>query len=103
MSSSIYAARPWNQLYMSTVAPWLAPQTYRGLRKRLHLQEQREAMSLTENARLQWQAVGRLLQHAYETTPFYRQRFDSAGITPAQITSPQDLQRSDLQIGRAHV
>ena len=93
MSSSIYAARPWNQLYMSTVGPWLAPQTYRGLRKRLHLQEQREAMSLTENARLQWQAVGRLLQHAYETTPFYRQRFDSSGITPAQITSPQDLQR----------
>jgi phenylacetate-CoA ligase len=93
MSSSIYAARPWNQLYMSTVAPWIAPQSFRGLRKRLRVLEQRETMSMVENSRLQWQAVGRLLQHAYDTTPFYRERFDAAGITPAQITSPEDLKR----------
>jgi hypothetical protein len=93
MSSSIYAARPWNQLYMSSVAPWLAPQTFRGLRKRLHVMEQRETMSLVENARLQWQAVGRLLQHAYDTTPLLSRAIRRAGITPAQITSPQDLQR----------
>ena len=91
MSPSIYAARPWNQLYMSTVAPWLAPQSFRGLRKRLHVLEQRETMSMVENSRLQWQAVGRLLQHAYDTTPFYRERFDSGRITPAQITSPAGL------------
>ena len=30
----------------------------------------------------QWQAVAALLRHAYETTPFYRRRFDAAGFAP---------------------
>ena len=93
MNSSFYAARPWNQLYMSSVAPWLAPKSFKGLRRRLHVLQQRESMSLVENTRLQWQAVSRMLQYAYDNTPFYRERFDDAGIIPAEITSPQDLLR----------
>ena len=34
-----------------------------------------------------------LLRHAYETVPFYRRRFDEAGIHPDQVRTLDDLQR----------
>jgi phenylacetate-CoA ligase len=35
----------------------------------------------------------RLVGHAYERVPFYRERFDRAGVTPADIRSLDDLPR----------
>jgi phenylacetate-CoA ligase len=35
----------------------------------------------------------RLVAHAYERVPFYRQRFDMAGVGPADIRTRADLQR----------
>ena len=43
--------------------------------------------------RRQWLAVRRLLKHAYETVPFYRARFDTAGLHPADFNSLDDLAR----------
>jgi phenylacetate-CoA ligase len=41
----------------------------------------------------QWEAVQAILRHAYVTVPFYRERFDQAGIAPEDITAPEDLLR----------
>ncbi|HXG11937.1 MAG TPA: phenylacetate--CoA ligase family protein [Gemmataceae bacterium] len=38
----------------------------------------------------QWAAVRRMLQHAYDTVPFYRQRLARAGICPAGLRGPTD-------------
>ena len=42
---------------------------------------------------LQWFRLRRLLAHAYETVPFYRDRFDALGLTPRDIRSPEDFAR----------
>jgi phenylacetate-CoA ligase len=41
----------------------------------------------------QWQALTALLRHAYDTVPFYRQRFDAAGLRPEWIRSAEDYRR----------
>src|SRR5205085_771624 len=38
-----------------------------------------------------WESLQRLLRHAYDTTDFYRQRFDSAGLHPDRLTDPAQL------------
>ncbi len=45
---------------------------------------------------LQIQKLKALLQHAYRNVPFYRQQFESAGITPDDIRSVQDLRQLPL-------
>lgn len=42
---------------------------------------------------LQWHRLIRLLQHAYETVPFYRTRMDESGLKPNHIQSPDDLRK----------
>ncbi|MGD9648465.1 MAG: phenylacetate--CoA ligase family protein [Pirellulales bacterium] len=47
--------------------------------------------------------LGRLLAHAYDTVPFYRQRLDEAGLPPATIRGPDEwrqlpvLPRAEVQ------
>ena len=46
----------------------------------------------TEEIReLQWVRLRRLLFHAYDHSPFYRRRFDEAGILPTDLRSLHDL------------
>jgi len=40
---------------------------------------------------LQWRKLKALLEHAYANVPFYRKRFDEAGIKPEDIKSPDDM------------
>ncbi len=44
-----------------------------------------------EVARRQWDALRRILRHAYERVPYYRRRFDECGVKPDDIKSLQDL------------
>jgi phenylacetate-CoA ligase len=44
----------------------------------------------------QWTRLKSLLDHAFAHTRFYRDRFDSLGITPADIRSRQDFERLPL-------
>jgi phenylacetate-CoA ligase len=44
-------------------------------------------------AELQWNRLQAILEHAYATIPFHRNRFRQAGITPADIREPRDLLR----------
>jgi phenylacetate-CoA ligase len=43
--------------------------------------------------RRQWARLKTILRHAYDHSPFYRQRFDESGITPEDIRDLSDLQR----------
>lgn len=42
---------------------------------------------------IQWERFLRIIRHAYEASPFYRRRFDDAGITPEDIRTRDDLGR----------
>jgi phenylacetate-CoA ligase len=88
--------RAINWLYLNGVLPLVHPAQYRGLAGELRKHEAFERKSLAENQEIQWESLIRLLQHAYDTTPFYRRRFDAAGIHPKQISSPSDLQKIPL-------
>ena len=67
---------------------------------------QREKLSRDAMLDLQWRALRRLLEHAYEHVPFYRNRFDDAGLHPDRIRTPEEfrsiplLTREDLQESR---
>lgn len=45
---------------------------------------------------LQLRKLRALIEHAYRQVPFYRRRFDQAGVTPRDIQSPDDLARLPL-------
>ncbi|MGE3293571.1 MAG: phenylacetate--CoA ligase family protein [Geminicoccaceae bacterium] len=51
-------------------APWLSPEQLAGL---------------------QWRRLRRLLDHAFATSPLWRERFAALGATPADLRSPADL------------
>lgn len=73
------------------VLPLFQPVTHRGLGGRLRRYQRRERLSLAENKRLQWRALLQLLDHAYASSPFYRRRFDHAGVRPQEISSSADF------------
>lgn len=96
MTDSVHEPGWFNHLYLRWLGPIISPQTYKGLREKMRALEQREKMTLNQNLELQWQSLTRLLQHAYDSTPFYRERFDTAGVHPSQIASPEDIKRIPL-------
>ena len=83
--------RTW--AYTKFIFPTLQRGSYRGLAARLKALEKREQMSLSENLDLQWQDLKKLLAHAQESSPFYRARFEKAGVDLRKINSPKDLKR----------
>jgi phenylacetate-coenzyme A ligase PaaK-like adenylate-forming protein len=82
-----------NRAYIGLIQPVVNSDTHRGLGRRLRELERLERMSLEENDERQWRALLRLLKHAYETTPFYREQFERAGFEPSDIRSREDLER----------
>jgi phenylacetate-CoA ligase len=85
--------RAVNWLYLNAILPLALPRSYRGMARELRKFEDLERKSLAENQERQWESLQRLLHHAYETTPFYRDRFDRAGVTPRDISAPCDLRK----------
>jgi phenylacetate-CoA ligase len=91
---SDFAAPNWfNRAYMRFVQPNLQAGVYRGLNSRLKNYEALERLTFAESEVRQWRAVVRLLQHAYDSTPFYRERFDRLGVLPSDIKSAKDLDK----------
>jgi len=82
-----------NTLYVRLVYPLVNPHVCGRLSKRMRKYERLERLSLAENRELQWRALVQLIQHAYDTTAFYRRRLESVGLRPSEITSPSDLER----------
>lgn len=82
-----------NWLHTQLVLPVFERERHARLGRRLQNLVQREKLSLEENKNLQWQALRSLLQHAYETTMFYRTRMQEAQLTPEEVRCPEDLRR----------
>jgi phenylacetate-CoA ligase len=53
--------------------------------------EQTQFLSTEAIRELQWRRLQSLLCHAYAQCPFYRARFDRAGLTPQGFRGPEDL------------
>ncbi len=52
-----------------------------------------ERLGRAEVLEYQWFKLTRLLEHACSTVPYYSEALQSAGITPADIRSPDDMRR----------
>lgn len=59
--------------------------------ERLRYLQQTQWRSLDELLALQAADLRRLLRHAFENVPFYRKRFEAAGVGPDDIRSPDEL------------
>jgi phenylacetate-CoA ligase len=58
--------------------------------------ERSQWLSQDELQHVAWQKLKRLLDHAYENVPFYRQRFQRMGITPQGIQTREDFSQFPL-------
>ena len=74
---------------------WPAYETVRGRHTYDYFRqaERNQWKSAQELADQQWPALIRLLNHAYDQSPWYRSRFDQAGLTPDKIRSFDDYRR----------
>jgi phenylacetate-CoA ligase len=72
---------------------------------RWHELQRTQWLPLAELEAMQARSLQRLIHHAYKNVPFYRARFDAAGVFPQDIRTPKDLlklpllRRKDLQAG----
>ena len=80
-----------NTAYSRWLRPLVNPKEYGCVHPEVEELRRRESLSLAENMDLQWKSLKALLRHAYDTTPYYRQRFEESGITPNEIQSPADM------------
>jgi phenylacetate-CoA ligase len=82
-----------NRAYLSMALPFFEPRSFRDAASRFRKYEQLEKLSLAENKDRQWKSLLRLLLYSYQNSPFYRRRFEEAGLHPSSIQSPLDLQK----------
>jgi phenylacetate-CoA ligase len=83
-------------LYTRLFRSVLLPAWEEGIRRRptltrLSYLERTQWRSLDELHALQMGALRRLLRHAYANVPYYRRRFDEAGLTDRDVKSVDDL------------
>ncbi len=63
--------------------------------------EDLETMSGAEIAGLQWSKLGPLLPQVWDTNPFYRDRWQSAGVVPSKIKDLEDFRASIPTVDKA--
>lgn len=90
--------------HTSLLLPLAEPERNSGLARRLREIRRYERMPEKDQRAIQQQRLQRILQHAYDTVPHYRKRFDDAGFRPsdARIDRPLPLPalcRDDLREG----
>ncbi len=92
---SAYPEIPWPALVGGRPASLLAV---------LFQLEQSQWWTPEELAAAQFRQAAQLLEHAWRTVPFYRQRFDAIGLPPAELATPAGwsriplLTRRDIQV-----
>ena len=82
-----------NRAYLGIALPLFEPRSFQGATSRFRKYEQLERLSLPENKNRQWESLRRLLLYSYQNSPFYRRRFEDAGVHPLSIQSPLDLEK----------
>jgi phenylacetate-CoA ligase len=97
--SRVYRLSPiWAQNWMLTgYASLLERERYRG--RYAEFQERlarTEWMSSADLAGYQDERLRAIVAHAYETVPFYRERFDAIRLTPADVRGQADLPKIPL-------
>jgi phenylacetate-CoA ligase len=98
-AAAVYRAAPvWGQnLMLSAFSAMLQRERYGG-----RYAEYRDRFAASDRAsRQQLEAdqdagLRRIVEHAYATVPFYRQRFDAAGVKPSDVRGRADLARLPL-------
>ncbi len=65
----------------------------RGLSRHSRELARSQFLARPELEALQFRRLRRLLEHAYDRSPFYRRRFLAAGVVPGNIRSLEDLRR----------
>ncbi len=80
---------------------WLHPTWEHRVRRRptlLILDRLRRSQWASEDELLSMQsfALKKLVAHAWESTPYYRQRFEAAGLAPSDISRVEDIDRIPL-------
>src|SRR5690606_6292275 len=82
--------RLWLELFFLTmpIHKWMIS---RQARKYYFLLKQTQYLSPMEMRALQETRLRDLLNHAYHNVPYYRDRFDEAGLHPTDIESIEDL------------
>ena len=73
------------------VLPVAEPQRYIGLSRRLGEIRKFERMPEQQQRTAQQQRLRTLLEHAYNTVPYYRKQFDDAGFHPSQARIDQPI------------
>ena len=81
--------------YLYRLMRMIRPQEFLSL-KYLRELERNQWLSQDELQHIAWQKLKRLLDHAYENVPFYRQRFQRMGITPENIQTRGDFRQVPL-------
>jgi phenylacetate-CoA ligase len=78
-------------MYTHFVLPLIEPDRCAGLGGRLRTIRRFERLPEKAQRAEQQERLQRLLQHAYQTVPYYRQQFDKAGFRPADASIDQPL------------
>jgi phenylacetate-CoA ligase len=71
--------------------PFTEPERFQGFARRMRTIRRFEQQNAAEQRQEQEKRLHGLLQHAYDTVPFYRQRFDDAGFHPSQASLDRPL------------
>ncbi|MBI4508368.1 MAG: phenylacetate--CoA ligase family protein [Deltaproteobacteria bacterium] len=79
-------------LYRNVLFPLYEEKTRgRPTLKRLRYLERSQWFSLDELTSIQSEELQKLLEHAWNAVPFYRQRLEQAGVGPTDVRTPEDL------------
>lgn len=78
-------------LHTHFVMPFAEPDRHAGLGRRLRNIHRFERLPEKAQREEQQQRLRRILQHAYDTVPFHRKRFDDAGFDPSQARTDRPL------------
>lgn len=76
-------------IHNNLILPTLEPDRHRGLGRRLRDLERFEKLPEDQQRAISADKMARLLTHAYDTVPYYRQAFDAAGFHPSEWSPGQ--------------
>jgi phenylacetate-CoA ligase len=78
-------------IHNNLILPTLEPERHRGLGRRLRELERFDKLTVPQQRQISADKTARLLTHAYDTVPYYRQTFDAAGFHPSEWTPGQPI------------
>ena len=78
-------------LYTHVILPLVEPERHAGLPGRLRQIKKFDRLPERQQRKIQQDRLRKLLEHAYNTVPFYRKQFDSVGFHPRQARVDRPL------------